>query len=368
MRRGVTLVELLVTIMIISILAAAILGVAAVAGETARESKTRTIISRIHTLLLPQYNSYTTRRVKLRPEVQAAISHPELAATTEFRFEFTTNPAQQATAAQRGLLKAKARLFALREMMMTEMPDRWSDVLLNEFGGTALYPRYLDTSNTSNGRSELANLYLRTYQRLLTSENKLTGQRNALDDILANESAECLYLIVMNACGDGESRTLFPASSVGDTDGDGASEFLDGWGQPIEFVRWPVGFTSDVQLNANELDPLGAEEWQKQASADHDPLDLYQADATAFRTMPLVYSRGRDEESGVWHPTRVATVSVWMGIANRNEPLTGVPPILSPIMKYDDLTDNPDRGAYYLGTIDQSLATDNLHNHLIGTR
>ena len=53
--------------MIISILAAAVLGVAAVAGETAREAKTRTIIARLHTLLMEHYDTYVNRRVKLRP-------------------------------------------------------------------------------------------------------------------------------------------------------------------------------------------------------------------------------------------------------------------------------------------------------------
>ncbi len=73
--RGVTLIELLITIMIISILAAAVLGVAAVAGETAREAKTRSIISRIHTLLMEQYDTYTNRRVKLRQKVIEAINN-----------------------------------------------------------------------------------------------------------------------------------------------------------------------------------------------------------------------------------------------------------------------------------------------------
>ena len=64
--RGVTLVELLITILIISILAALILGVAAVAGETAREAQTRNIVTRLHTLLAEYYDTYKTRRVQLQ--------------------------------------------------------------------------------------------------------------------------------------------------------------------------------------------------------------------------------------------------------------------------------------------------------------
>ena len=45
------MVELLVAILIISILAGLILGVASVAGETAREAQSRNIITRLHALL-----------------------------------------------------------------------------------------------------------------------------------------------------------------------------------------------------------------------------------------------------------------------------------------------------------------------------
>ena len=238
-RRGVTLIELMVTIMIIGILAAAVLGVAAVAGETAREAKTKAIISRIHTLLMQQYDTYINRRVKLRKSVIDAIN----------------NLPPSYRASDRGKIKAECRLYALREMMLMEIPDRWSDVLLNSVAsGTVLYPIYLDVANSANGRTELANLYLRNFLRIKNSVNKITGVTNTQQEILDNQSAECLYMIIMNACGDGESRTLFPESNIGDTDGDGAPEFIDGWGHPIGFLRWAPGFESDIQTNANELD------------------------------------------------------------------------------------------------------------------
>jgi type II secretory pathway pseudopilin PulG len=54
----VTLVELLITIMIITILAGLVLGVAAVAGETARQAQSRHIVERLHTLLTDYYDTY----------------------------------------------------------------------------------------------------------------------------------------------------------------------------------------------------------------------------------------------------------------------------------------------------------------------
>ena len=117
-RRGVTLVELMITIMIISILAAAVLGVAAVAGETAREAKTRNVVARLHTLLMEQYGTYASRRIKLQSSVVNSIN------------------ALNANSAVKGRLRAEARLYALREMILMEVPDRWSDVLLNSVPST----------------------------------------------------------------------------------------------------------------------------------------------------------------------------------------------------------------------------------------
>jgi hypothetical protein len=34
---------------------------------------------------------------------------------------------------------------------------------------------------------------------------------------------------------------------VQDTDGDGLPEFVDAWGEPLQFYRWPVGYHSDSQ-------------------------------------------------------------------------------------------------------------------------
>jgi len=104
-RRGVTLIELLVVILILSILAALVLGVAAVATETARQAQTRHIVERLHTLLTEFYGTFKTRRVRLNPAVEATIN------------------AQNATPAQKRQLLAEARLYALREIMLMEVPD-----------------------------------------------------------------------------------------------------------------------------------------------------------------------------------------------------------------------------------------------------
>jgi hypothetical protein len=103
-------------------------------------------------------------------------------------------------------------------------------------------------------------------------------------------------MIIMYACGDGESRTMFTAQDIGDVDEDGAPEFLDGWGRPIHFVRWPAGFISDMQSvvapsGLVSIDRVGDQE------GDHDPIDPFGVDDTAYRLVPLIYSAGPDGET-----------------------------------------------------------------------
>ncbi len=131
--RGMTLIELLVVITIIGILAALVLGVAAVAGETSREQHTKHVVERLHTLLMEYYGTYKTRRVRLNPTLENDIEITKFSASNN--------------ATVRGRVLAEARLYALREMMLMEVPDRWSDVLLNDVGPASGMP-----SSTCPGR------------------------------------------------------------------------------------------------------------------------------------------------------------------------------------------------------------------------
>jgi type II secretory pathway pseudopilin PulG len=351
---GITLVELLVAMLIITILAALVLGVASVAGETARESQTQNTITRLHTLLMEHYDGYKTRRVRLRPQVITGIN----------------NAVQNSSA--RGQVQALARLHALRELIMMEVPDRWSDILLagvptNPSGlADARLPFFQDSRGAStHGRTALAGIYLRRYDQIANATNSLTGEPNDGEAITENQGAECLYLIITLACADGEARTMFHESDIGDTDGDGALEFLDGWGRPINFLRWAPGFDSQIQINANQFLPLPvSDEWRTAASKDHDPFDIFRVDPPAIRLVPLIYSAGGDETFGV---RLVKPYVVYQGL-NPNQ-LQDVPnpnnwPAIFPWAQVDD-----GNTRVFLGTADpDGTSTDNIHNHLLGLR
>lgn len=287
-RWAFTLVELLIVISIIAVLSALLLGVAARAGETAREAKTKAMIARLNTLVMQYYDSYKYRRAPLND-----IKRKNVRSIAE---EIDLLPSRQ-----QGVATAEARLYALRELMIMEMPDRWSDVLLSDVEAVNSPadippPQYLKSTSSSTyfGPTPLVEAYRRQYFSMLAA-----GVSKG--DIVKYQGAECLYMIVMLATADGEARSLFNESSIGDTDGDGAYEFLDGWGYPIAFVRWAPGFDSDLQLNAyNFVDTASPENtsswnktaWEAAAAADHDPFDLFHRDSLAFRLVPVIYSSG----------------------------------------------------------------------------
>jgi hypothetical protein len=60
--------------------------------------------------------------------------------------------------------------------------------------------------------------------------------------------AECLYLgVKANAQDSDLAGSSFSPNEVGDADGDNMPEFVDAWGNPIQFLRWAPGFNSDMQ-------------------------------------------------------------------------------------------------------------------------
>jgi|GEM_PF-889417 len=65
--------------------------------------------------------------------------------------------------------------------------------------------------------------------------------------------AEVLYALLVEGqgpFGSVFSRDDFTDAEVKDTDGDGLPEFVDAWGEPLQFYRWPIFFTSDAQKGA----------------------------------------------------------------------------------------------------------------------
>ncbi len=249
-RAAFTLVELLVTITIIGILAGMMFGGLQLARESAREQATKATIAKLHTIIMKRYESYMTRRVPLDLSKKADGTPLTLAE------------------------QAQDRLYAIRDLMRMEMPDRSSDI--NDV------PITLPKSGKNIARPALSQLY---YAKLnapgCTVEN---------DNGIKNGAAELLYLIV--SMGSPEAMEQFNQSEIGDTNGNGWPEFLDGWGRPIWFLRWAPAYSTDATHRYSDIQFADPDK-------HHDPFDPRRVDSAAFQMFPLIYSSGTDKEPGL---------------------------------------------------------------------
>lgn len=138
---------------------------------------------------------------------------------------------------------SRADLVARR--ISGDMPDTWTDVA---------YMADRPTEFTSGPQRTYAGIW----KALQTAGKSPTA---------SVADAECLYMMVIRGgLADCLTCSDLDGIGIGDTDGDGALEFLDPWGNPIRFVLWPQAF-------------------------ENPPGTPYFADG---RTRPLVFSAGPD--------------------------------------------------------------------------
>jgi prepilin-type N-terminal cleavage/methylation domain-containing protein len=312
---GFTLVELLVVVAIIVILAGMALGGLAVARNSARQRATHATIAKLNNVVLPLYDSYRNRRVPLSNQAIQQIAASSQAAVTWYPYDPANAPLVPFGHPVPLTTVALIRLAALRDIMRMELPERPSDII----NPPLFFPLMLEPS---------------LHRGYATRAGAVMGHQNG--------SAECLYMIVTMALGE-EARQQFGEDEVGDTDGNGLPEFLDGWGRPIYFLRWAPGFNqSDLQQNV----PSHPDQATVAAAAqyDHDPLDPRRVDPNAFRLVPLIYSPGSDGVYDVWMSWQ-ATAYVWQ---NRT---------------YVVLNDSDLGTTVLVGTPFGPGAFDNVHNH-----
>jgi hypothetical protein len=123
----------------------------------------------------------------------------------------------------------------------------------------------------------------------------------------ANANSELLYLIVEGSDLNGSSAIeLFGKSEVGDTDGDGLNEFIDAFGKPIRWIRWPAGFPGSSRYYPDMLDPTLVSGSPARLTVASEPLDRLGCDPGWLTTQqpgtgltPLVISGGLDGFFGI---------------------------------------------------------------------
>ena len=229
---------------------------------------------------MQRYDSYRTRALPIRiaPGTRPK-SEPFLDANANgfWNIGETYTDSNNSGSYQYGA--AYYRLMALRELMRMELPDRRSDVI--DFT-VATYP--MEGTATSLSYAALQRTF---YRKALSA----TGGNSTNTLPLANwteqyQGAECLYLII-STMHDGDKNALdfLMPGETGDVDIDGMREILDGWGNPIEFLRWAPAYT--VQNGVVTM----------QTTMSPDPYDPVREDARAtYALRPLIFSAGADKQ------------------------------------------------------------------------
>ncbi|HUP80250.1 MAG TPA: hypothetical protein VM260_16970, partial [Pirellula sp.] len=120
-----------------------------------------------------------------------------------------------------------------------------------------------------------------------------------------NANAELLFLIVEGSDLNGSSAIeLFGKSEIKDTDGDGLNEFVDAFGRPIRWIRWPAGFAGSSRYHPDMLDPTLVVGGRLTVSSE--PIDRLGTDpgwgsaqTPGTGLTPLVISAGVDGAFGI---------------------------------------------------------------------
>ena len=154
---------------------------------------------------------------------------------------------------------ATTRASLIRCLITADMPDRWTDVAYMAGKATEYTaPPQRAYIGTPQGTSTYA-------------------------------GAECLFMVVMQgglaSCLDcGTLKTI----DIGDKDNDGAQEFWDSWGNPIDYILWPY---------AVELPAGSGSRFFSGSRLPADPNGTAPPPTLGLR--PLIYSAGPDGEYGL---------------------------------------------------------------------
>jgi len=193
---GFTLIEMLVVIGVITLLMAALVPVIAGMITTARLKATQATIKMLHEMLDSRMEAFDRAF--------------EPGGKNKFKSQIDALSLQ-------GYTPVEAEILVRKQMMVEYFPQRFIE--------TGFYDNNTELTEPAGHKS-------------------------------VTESAECLYYIIFQ----GKTLDAEPAdedrmkNAIKDTDRDGLMEFVDAWGNPLRFYRWPTRLVRPG-LPATPLDP-----------------------------------------------------------------------------------------------------------------
>jgi prepilin-type N-terminal cleavage/methylation domain-containing protein len=347
-RRGFTLIELMVTIGVIMILATLTMLAMSNATEAAQIAKTKALIARLNALIMPRYEQYRYRRLPI--QMPSGVT------------------AQQA---------AQIRCDCLRQLMRMEMPDRWTDII---DAPVAM------TSSVTMPRPSVSQAYLAAYNYSSSLPGfTVNGADGAAQAGVEFQGAKCLYMIVTMGLEENDVMENFQSSEYKDYDNTGAKVFIDAWGKPIRFLRWAPGFMTNPYLPSGATGTIpfsGVSRLQTGWDRDQtDPTGVYgnpptlpagtnaaaidqpavEGATNTYALYPLIYSAGPD---GYFDIVSDSTTTLHYSTSTPpNNPFASVntPTFPNGPVGVPSVVD--------AGQANNTLSHyDNVHNHLLGSR
>ena len=260
-----TLIELLIAITIIGIMIGMVLYTLAGARRDAMTARTQGTIKKLNDIVLTRWEEFRYRAVKLSIADDYLIP-------SQMSVPSTGNPEMIPQLSPRE--GARLRMIVLRDIMRMEFPDRFNDLTTSP----VFYKAVLNTADNyapfNNSVGDRAIQLDRVVPSTYNSFRKKLGLGALQNPYLAGfgidqtyslpggarpssppppaprrfpseeaQSAELLYMIVSSTSFNGANGLeSFRPSEIGDTDNDGFPEFIDAWGHPIYWLRWPAGY------------------------------------------------------------------------------------------------------------------------------
>lgn len=295
-RAAFTLIELMIVMVIIGILLAFILAASVSAIRSAEERATQALISKLETgmgdrleaLLTQQVDTTATAYNRMRDpwsrmQFGAGQSDPDsakrlavIARFDQVKTEFPDVFVVQGVSGLRYPLNFAQAPFPSGDLdkdvqfvnpvgggdsQVLPVPSLGSGIFGASYTVLAAINKNLGKSTDPTTGQTGAGFGTKGYDMVDSNGNDFiddlgeSGGDASIATALANHKhvtarAEMLYAILVEGTGPFGSvfaRDDFTEKEVKDTDQDGLPEFVDAWGNPLQFYRWPTLYNSDVQ-------------------------------------------------------------------------------------------------------------------------